>query len=115
MINIVFTTAYISRAIMCVVDEIRHRHKENEKRPNAKFGIDLAYSIGYLFWDIIPLTLIMRYHFQNFLTEETADSEDSTTSLTESINESSSSATSASPSSNSSHSTDGVENYLSSS
>jgi len=97
-INIVYTTAYITRAIMSVVEETMLAHTqvtmtdlEKQLRKTAKFRIYLAYNIGYLFWDVIPLTLIMSYHYQNFLTEtetETADSEDSSTSRTESINDS---------------------------
>ena len=96
-INIVYTTAYITRAIMSVVEEILDFQPGNEEvdnvnvTPTVRFRIYLCYAIGYLFWDVIPLTLIMSYHYQNFLTE-TTDSEDSSTSLAESINGSSSSA-----------------------
>jgi len=109
-INIVYTTAYITRAIMSVVEETMLAYTpmtdvEKKLGTITEFRINLAYAIGYLFWDVIPLTLIMRYHYENFLTE-TTDSEDSSTSLAESINGSSSSASSTSPSSISSHSTD---------
>jgi len=108
-INIVFTTAYITRAIMSFVAA---NYLEVGRSTFKEFAIFLTYCIGYLFWDVIPLTLIMRYHFQNFLTE-TADSDDADSNLAESINGSSSSETSASTSPTSSYSAGEMEIYRS--
>jgi len=40
---------------------------------------ELVFCIGYIFWDVIPLQLIMYYHWQNFIIEVASDEDSATT------------------------------------
>jgi len=62
-INIIFTVTYLTRAITFIAT---HYFFANS---NAAFSIPLTYYIGYIFWDVIPLILIMSYHYKNFMSE----------------------------------------------
>jgi len=65
----VLTLSYISRATVYVL-----------ARP--KFGIidnyRIVYNVMYTFWDIVPLSLIMVYHYRAFKTEDAQDERQST-------------------------------------
>jgi len=59
VIFLVLTVSYVSRAviyILTLVGVIKH--------------FTLVYYVMYIFWDIIPLSLIMYYHFNNFKAQE---------------------------------------------
>jgi len=66
-INIVFTVAYLTRALTFIVTDYINPYADPE------FAEYLTYYIGYNFWDVVPLTLIMSYHYQHFLSESTAE------------------------------------------
>jgi len=54
------------------------------KWPDAYKGYTgrLIYYIGFNFWDVIPLSLIMTYHYQHFLYESSEDAEESVSETT---------------------------------
>jgi len=75
-INIVFTSAYLSRALVFFTFYIGYPKKI------GGYAYILAYVIGYNFWDTIPLCLIMTYHYSNFLTERATSENDSSEEAT---------------------------------
>jgi len=59
VIFLVLTISYISRGVcylLVIFKVIKH--------------IEVVYLVMYVFWDIIPLSLIMYYHFNNFKAQE---------------------------------------------
>jgi len=65
-IFLVFTVSYLTRATVFLV---LRRVEE------AYVTINLIFDVGYNFWDVIPLTLIMRYHYKCFPTGSSDDDE----------------------------------------
>jgi len=59
VIFLVLTISYLSRGVcypLANYEVIKHKN--------------LVYDVMYIFWDIIPLSLIMYYHFNNFKAQE---------------------------------------------
>ena len=62
-IYVVFTIAYISRAITSLIFSLKPPHSMNE------FTHGMTYLVMYNFWDVLPLSLIMSYHYSGFKTD----------------------------------------------
>jgi len=68
-IFIVFTVAYLTRAVTFAVVHFVFEFS------NPHFEISLIYYIGYNFWDVVPLTIIMIFHYRNFVPKERSQSD----------------------------------------
>jgi len=55
VIFLVLTVSYVSRAVVYILVHV-----------GVIKDFLLVYLVMYIFWDIIPLSLIMYYHFSNF-------------------------------------------------
>jgi len=83
-IYILFTLTYLSRAAIYIVSHLKYK-QINTTLPSVieyPFLVVLTYYIGYNFWDVMSISLIMIYHYQNFLT---APDEDEASEKTEEI------------------------------
>jgi len=65
-IFLVFTISYLTRAAVYFV---------LLRVPLSPLTLTLIFDVGFLFWDIIPLTLIMMYHYKCFPTGSSDDEE----------------------------------------
>ena len=74
-INVFFTVANLTRGIAFIVTHCLPSQEEAYKNYTGR----LIYCIGLNFWDVMPLSLIMTYHYQNFLTESSEESVSETT------------------------------------
>jgi len=56
VVFIVLTTSYLTRAIIFVPTHIKHF------KDHHYLLVELTLSLGFIYWDVVPLTLIMIYH-----------------------------------------------------
>jgi len=78
-IFLVFTVSYLTRAVLSLGLPIAKLYDKI-----SVFAFQFTYAVGYIFWDVIPLTLIMMYHYKCFPTGSSDDVE-SLAALTESF------------------------------
>jgi len=72
-ISLVFTISYITRAVLSLVLPVaEHFGKISE------LASWLTFEVCYNFWDVVPLTLIMMYHYKCFPTGSSDDAEGET-------------------------------------
>ena len=69
-IFLVFTISYLTRAVLSLVLPVAAQLGKI-----TWFASQLTYGICYNFWDVIPLTLIMMYHYECFPTGSSDDEE----------------------------------------
>jgi len=97
-INIVYTVANLTRAVAYIMTRWVFKNA-----PYLFWG-RMTYYIGYNFWDVIPLSLIMIYHYKHFLSDTTSD--ETSERVSETTTEASSSPSGTSQSSNEESSSD---------
>ena len=64
MIFMAFTTAYVTRAVSFVVESICEKLWFTEKEIELLINFSLVDVVCYNLWDVVPLALIMHYHFK---------------------------------------------------
>jgi len=69
-IFLVFTISYLTKAVLSLVLPIADYYDKI-----SIFANQFTYEIGYNFWDVVPLTLIMMYHYKCFPTGSSDDEE----------------------------------------
>jgi len=65
-IFLVFTISYLTRALVYFI---------LERGLVSYLAFNLIFDVGFNFWDVIPLTLIMMYHYKCFPTGSSDDEE----------------------------------------
>jgi len=71
-IFLVFTISYVTRAILSLVLPIAERYGKI-----TDLAYKLTFLVGYNFWDVIPLTIVMVFHLKKIIKPVVDDSDDS--------------------------------------